>query len=203
MQGGQSAVARTVVALLLIGSLFGLWRVLPDNAELRLTGETLTNFAREHPPKPWHGFRIAVASVSIDGEVHIKAHVSGYLVHTPLGISGTPYFDANMHAMFFRVSKVELPQDTAQPKLSKINAMLSPLGTYIAQNLTGVFPVKKIKAETNGGALFLATIKSVRVAGNVVAVAVHGYHVAAVQIVLILGALFAACWLTVGLVRRF
>lgn len=202
MQGGQSAAARTVAVLLLIGSLLGLWRVLLDDAELRLSGEALTNFARFHPPKPWHGFQTAVASVAIDGEVHIKAHVSGYLIHTPLEISGTPYYDADKRAMFFRVSKAELPQDAARPKLSKINAMLSPLGTYIAQNLTDVFPVKKIKAETNGGAVFLATVKSVRVDGDAVVVTVHGYHVAAIQIVLAFGVLFSAYWLIVGLLRQ-
>ena len=73
--------------------------------------------------------------------------------------------------------------------LSRFNAMLTPLGSYIAKHLTDSFPVKKIKAETRGGALFLATVKSVRVDGNAVAVEVHGYHVATAAIALMLCAL--------------
>ena len=79
--------------------------------------------------------------------------------------------------------------------------MLTPLGSYIAKHLTDAFPVKKIKAETRGGALFLATVKSVRVDGNAVAVEVHGYHVATAAIALMVAALLAAAWLIAGLFR--
>ena len=80
--------------------------------------------------------------------------------------------------------------------------MLTPLGSYIAKQLTDAFPVKKIKAEKRGGALFLATVKSVRVDGNAVAVEVHGYHAATAAIAMMLCALLAAGWLIAGLFRK-
>ena len=133
--------------------------------------------------------------------MRIKAHVTGYMIHTLIVISGTPQFDAGARAMFFRVSKVELPREAGRPMLGRLNAMLTPLGSYIAKHLTDAFPVKKIKAETRGGALFLATVKSVRVDGDAVAVEVHGYHVATAAIALMLSALLAAGWLIAGLFR--
>ena len=72
------------------------------------------------------------------------------------------------------MSRTELPQDAARPMLSRFNAMLNPLATYIARNLADIIPAKRIKAETPGGALFLATVRSVRVDGDVVVVALHG-----------------------------
>jgi hypothetical protein len=202
MQAGRSAIANVIAVMVLIASLGGLWIVLPGNGEVRLTGETLTAFAREHPPKSWRGFETSILEVSVDGEARIKAHVTGYMIHTPIEIRGTPQFDAGARAMFFRVSKVELPRESGRPMLSRFNSMLNPLGSYIAKHLTDSFPVKKIKAETRGGALFLATVKSVRVDGNAVAVEVHGYHVATAAIALMLVALLAAAWLIAGLFRR-
>jgi hypothetical protein len=202
MQAGRSTIPAAIAAIVLIASLAGLWFVLPGNGEVRLTGETLTAFAREHPPKPWRGFETTIMDVSVDGEVHIKAHVTGYTIHTPIVISGTPQYDAGARAMFFRVSKAELPREAGRPMLGRFNSMLSPLGSYIAKQLTDAFPVKKIKAETRGGALFLATVKSVRVDGNAVAVEVHGYHAATAAIALMLCALLAAGWLIAGLFRR-
>jgi hypothetical protein len=202
MQAGRSTIPAAIAAIVLIASLAGLWFVLPGNGEVRLTGETLTAFAREHPPKPWHGFETSIMDVSVDGEVRIKAHITGYMIHTPIVISGTPQFDAGARAMFFRVSKAELPREAGRPMLGRFNSMLSPLGSYIAKQLTDAFPVKKIKAETRGGALFLATVKSVRVDGNAVAVEVHGYHAATAAIALMLCALLAAGWLIAGLFRR-
>src|SRR6478672_5648162 len=126
MQAGRRTIAAMAAFLLLIASLGGLWRVLVANTEMRLTGETLSNYARDHPPKPWRGFEIAILNVAIKGEVHIKAHLS----------------------------RTELPQDAARPMLSRFNAMLNPLATYIARNLADIIPAKRIKAETPGGALF-------------------------------------------------
>ncbi len=88
MQPSRRTIAGMVAFLLLIASLGGLWRVLMANTEMRLTGETLSNYARDHPPKPWRGFEIAILDVSVKGEVHIKAHVGGHLIHTPVVISG-------------------------------------------------------------------------------------------------------------------
>ncbi len=130
-------IAGIVAFVLLIASLAGFWRVLIANAEMRLTGETLSNYARNHPPKPWHGFEIAILNVSVDGEVHIKAHVSGNLIHTPVEISGTPEYDANARAIFLHVSKTELPRDVARPMLSRLNGNRgkSP-GNGLGQELT-------------------------------------------------------------------
>jgi hypothetical protein len=79
--------------------------------------------------------------------VRIKAHVSGYTIHTPIEISGTPQYDPQTRAMFFRVSKTELPREGARPMLGQLNAVLSPLGSYIAKHMTGVIPVKHLKPE--------------------------------------------------------
>jgi hypothetical protein len=201
MQAGRSAIVTAIAAIVLVASLGGLWFVLPGNGEVRVTGETLTAFAREHPPQPWRGFETSILDVSVDSEVRIKAHVTGYMIHTPIVISGTPQYDAGARAMFFRVSKVELPREAERPMLGRFNSMLSPLGLYIAKHLTEVAPVKKMKAETRGGALFLATVKSVRVDGNALAVEVHGYHVATAAIALMLAALLSAGWLIAGLFR--
>ncbi len=133
--------------MILIASLAGLWRVLIENAELRLTGGTLSGFARQHPPKPWRGFDIAILNVSVNGEVRIEAHVSGHRIHTPIEISGAPEFDANARAVFFHVTETKLPRDPTRPMLSRLNAMLNPLATYIAQNVTDVIPAKRIKPE--------------------------------------------------------
>jgi hypothetical protein len=201
MRAGRRVIAGTVAFVLLIASLAGLWRVLVENADIRLTGEMLTSLARNHPPKPWRGFEIEILSVSVDREVHIKAHVSGHMIHTPVEVSGAPEYDANARAIFFHVSKARLPQDTARPMLSRFNAMLSPLGTYIAQDLTDVIPTKRIKPETRGGAMFVTTVKSVRVDGDVVVVEIHGYHVAAATVALTLCALLSAAWLLALLLR--
>ncbi len=127
MQAGRSAIVTAIAAIVLVASLGGLWFVLPGNGEVRVTGETLTAFAREHPPKPWRGFETSILDVSVDSEVRIKAHVTGYMIHTPIVISGTPQFDAGARAMFFRVSKVELPREAERPMLGRFNSMLSPL----------------------------------------------------------------------------
>ena len=138
------------------------------------------------------------SDVSVDREVHIKAHVSGHLIHTPIEISGTPQYDPAARAIFFRVSKVELPREAGRPMLGRLNAMLTPLGTYIAKHMTDVIPVKRIKEGKRGDALFLATVKSVRVDGNVVALEVHGYHIATAAIALMLVAVLSAGWLIVA-----
>ena len=203
VQAARRTITGVVAFLLLIASLIGLWRVLIANAEMRLTGETLSNYARNHPPKPWHGFEIAILNVSVNGEVHIKAHVSGNLIHTPVEISGTPEYDANARAIFLHVSKTALPRDAARPMLSRLNAMLNPLATYIARNLADIIPAKRIKAETPGGALFLATVRSVRVDRDVMVVTLHGYRVAAATVILMLCAFLSAAWvLSIWLRRR-
>jgi len=195
VRAGRKAIAGIVAFVVLVASLAGLWRVLSANAEMRLTGDMLSNYARNHPPKPWRGFDIAILNVSVNREVHIKAHVAGYLIHTPVEISGAPEYDAKTHVMFFHVSKARLPGDVARPILSRINAMLNPLATYVAQNLTDVIPVKRIKAETVGGAMFLTTVRSVSVDGDTVVLTLHGYRVAATAIVLTLCVLLSAGWL--------
>ena len=144
--------AGVVALIVLIASLAGLWRVLMGNAEVHLSGETLLGYTHIHPPKPWHGFDIAILDVSVNsGKVQIKAHVSGHMIHTPVEVTGAPEYDANAHSMFFHVMETRLPREAARPMLSRFNAMLSPLATYIAQNLTDVIPVKRIKEETRGG----------------------------------------------------
>ena len=85
MQAGRSAIANVIAVIVLIASLAGQWFVLAGNGEVRLTGEMLTAFAREHPPKPWRGFETSILEVSAGGEVHIKAHITGYMIHTPIG----------------------------------------------------------------------------------------------------------------------
>ncbi len=84
---------------------------------------------------------------------------------------------------------------------SRLNSVLAPLGSYIAKNLTDVIPVKHIKAEKRGEAWFLATVKSVRVDGNAVALDVHGYHIATAAIALMLAAILSAVWLIVSLLH--
>ena len=194
MQAGRRTIAGMAAFLLLIACLGGLWRALVANTEMRLTGETLSNYARNHPPKPWRGFEIAILNVAVKGEVHIKAHLSGYLIHTPVEISAAPEYDAKTRAIFLHVSRTELPHDAARPMLSRLNAMLNPLATYIARNLADIIPAKRIKAETPGGALFLATVRSVRVDGDVVVVALHGYRLAAATLILMLCTLLSATW---------
>jgi hypothetical protein len=187
---GRKAIVGIVAFGLLIASLGGAWRMLSENVEMRLTGEMLSNYVRNHPPKPWRGFDIEVLNVSVDGEVHIKAHVSGNLIHTPVEISGAPEYDANARAIFLHVSRAGVPRDSARPMLSRFNSMLSPLATYIARNLAEIIPAKRIRAETPAGAMFLTTVRSVRVDGDVVVVALHGYRIAA-AVVLILCALLS------------
>ena len=109
MQARSSMAGAAFAAILLAGSLAGLWFLLPGHVEIRLTGETLLGFVREHPLKPWHGFETAILDVTVDREVHIKAHVSGHMIHTPLEIAGTPQYASGSRAMFFHVSKAELP----------------------------------------------------------------------------------------------
>ena len=188
---GRKAIIGIVAFGLLISSLGGAWRVLSENVEMRVTGEMLSNYVRNHPPKPWRGFEIEILNVSVDGEVHIKAHVSGNLIHTPVEISGTPEYDANARAVFLHVSRAGVPRDLTRPMLSRFNSMLSPLATYIARNLAEIIPAKRIRAETPAGAMFLTTVRSVRVDGDVVVVALHGYRVAAAAVVLMLCALLS------------
>lgn len=202
MQAGRSAFVMAVAALSLAASLAGLWAVIQRNSEIRLTGETLSNFVRQHQPKPWHGFETSILGVSVDGEVHIKAHVAGPLIHTPIEITGKPAYDAGAREVFFHVSKVELPRDRARPMLAGLDTMLTPLGSYIAKNLTGVIPVKRIKAETRGGLLFLATVQSVAVDGDAVVVELRGYRIATAAIALMLSALLAAAALIAAWLRR-
>lgn len=193
MRVGRRFLAGVVAVIVLIASLAGLWRVLMGNAEVYLSGETLLSYAHIHPPKPWRGFDITILDVSVDnGKVHIKAHVSGHMIHTPVEVTGAPEYDANAHSMFFHVTETRLPRDSARPMLSRFNAMLNPLATYIAQNLTDVIPVKKIKEETRGGTLFLTTVKSVRVDGDAVVVAFHRHRVATAAIILALCTLLSA-----------
>ena len=193
---GWKGIAGIGALVLLIASLAGLWRVVSDNAEMPLTGEMLSNYARFHPPKPWRGFEIAIMNISVDGEVHIKAHISGYMIHTLVDISGSPDYDAKTRAVFFRVTKATLPKDAARPILSRFNAMLTPLATYVAQNIAEVIPVKRIKAETAGGWMFLTTVRSVRVDKERVILVLHGYRVASAAIALMLCALLSAVCLT-------
>ena len=189
---GKKAIVGIVALGLLFASLGGAWRVLSENAEMRLTGGMLSNYVRNHPPKPWRGFEIEILDVSVDREVHIKAHVSGNLIHTPIEISGAPEYDANARAIFLHVSRAGVPRDSERPMLSRFNSMLSPLATYIARNLAEIIPAKRIRAETPAGAMFLTTVRSVRVEGDVVVVALHGYRIAAAAVVLMLCALLSA-----------
>jgi hypothetical protein len=195
----RSTIAGTVALVVLIGSLVGLWRVLIENAEMRLTGGILSDYARQHPPKPWRGFDIAILNVWVSGEVQVKAHVSGHHIHTPIEISGAPEFDANARAVFFHVTETKLPRDPARPMLSRLNAILNPLATYIAQNITDVIPAKRIKPDTRS-AMLLTTVKSVRVDGDAVVVEFQGHRVAAAAGVLMLCALLSsACLLALWL----
>jgi hypothetical protein len=197
-----SAIAGTVALIVLIASLAGLWRVLAGNAEMRLTGGILSDYARQHPPKPWRGFDISILNVSVSGEVEIKAHVAGHYIHTPIEISGTPEFDANARAVFFHVTKAKLPHDPARPMLSRLNAMLNPLASYIAQNVTDVIPAKRIKPDTRS-AILLTTVKSVSVDGDAVVVEFQRQRVAAAAGVLILCAvLSSACLIALWLRAR-
>jgi len=188
---GRKAILGIVAFGLLIASLGGAWRLLSENVQMRLTGEMLSNYVRNHPPKPWRGFEIEILDVSVDGEVRIKAHVSGNLIHTPVEISGAPEYDANARAIFLHVSRAGVPRDSARPMLSRFNSMLSPLATYIARNLAEIIPAKRIRAETPAGAMFLTTVRSVRVDGDVVVVTLHGYRIATAAVVLMLCALLS------------
>jgi hypothetical protein len=190
----RNAIAGAIASILLIASLFGLWRVAIENAEMRLTSGVLSDYARQHPPKPWRGFDIAILNVSVNGEVQIKAHVSGHRIHTPIEISGAPELDTGARAVFFHVTKTKLPRDPARPMLSRLNAMLNPLATYIAQNITDVIPAKRIKPDTRS-AMLLTTVKSVRVDGDAVVVEFQGRHVAAVAGGLMLCALLSGGFL--------
>jgi hypothetical protein len=184
--------ARMIALAVMAASLASLWLVLPDNAELRLTGETIASFARDHPPRPWHGFKTEVLNVAVDGQVKITAHVSGHLIHTPVEIIGLPDYNAEREAMFFHISKVQLPIEGRRPIFSRFNKMLNPLGTYIVRHVMEVIPARKFKPNTRSGLMFLTTVKSVRVDGDVVVVALHGFRVAGVAVALMLTALLAA-----------
>jgi hypothetical protein len=192
MRISYKALIGAVALAALIASLAGLWRVLVENAEMRLTGGMLTDFARQHPPKPWKGFNIAILDVAVKGEVHITAHVSGYRIHTPVEVIGEPEFDAAKRAVFFHVTETKLPRDPMRPMLSRLNAMLNPLGTYIAQNVTDIIPAKRIKPETRS-AILLTTVQSVRVDGDAVVVEFQSHRVAAVAGALSLLALISGC----------
>ncbi len=191
MRTGWSVVAGAAALMILVASLAGLWRIWAGNAEMRLTGGTFSDYARQHPPKPWRGFDISILDVSVSGEVKIKAHVSGYHIHTPVEVSGAPEFDANARAVFFHVTKANLPHDTARPILSRLNAMLNPLASYIAQNVTDVIPAKRIKPDTRS-AILLTTVKAVRVDGDAVVVEFQRHRVEMAAGVLILCALLSS-----------
>lgn len=196
----RKAIAGLGALILLTASMAGLWRALVADVNMRLTGDMLSNYARNHPPKPWRGFEIAILEVSVKGEVHLKAHVSGYLIHTPVEISGVPEYDVKTHALFFHVSKARLPRDLGRPMLSRLNAMLNPLATYVAQSLADVIPIKRIKAETFRGVLFLTTVRSVRVDGDAVVLKLHGYRLAAAVAIVL--AFCGVCFLSIWLGRR-
>ena len=175
--------------------------VLSSNAEMRLTGEMLSSYARAHPPRPWRGFKITVLNISVQDEVRIKAHVSGYMIHTPVDISGSPDYDAKRQAIFFRVTKAALPEDAARPVLSRFNAMLTPLATYVAQNVADVIPVKRIKNDTARGWMFLTAVQSVRVDKDRVVLVLRAFRVAAAIALMLCALLFALClmfWLKQG-----
>jgi hypothetical protein len=178
MRASRNAVAKVIALAVLAASLAGLWRVLPETASVRLTGDRLLEFSRAHPPKPWRGFEVRILDITVDDAVRIKAHVSGHLIHTPVEITGMPDYDPNAQVMYFRVSKTELPRDASRPMLSRLNSALNPLGTYIAKHITEVMPAKKIKADKPGSVAFLMTVKSVRVDGDAVVAELHGYRAA-------------------------
>jgi hypothetical protein len=193
-----NAIAKAAMLGLLAASLWGLWRVLPESASVRLTGGQLLEIARAHPPKPWRGFEIRILDITVDDEVLIKAHVSGHMIHTPVTITGIPEYDAGTQAMYFRVSKVELPREASRPIFSRLNSVLSPLGTYAARHVTEAMPVKKIKPDKPGSAAFLMTVKSVRVEGDAVVAELHGYQVAGAAAAFMFMAFLAVCGLIVA-----
>ena len=82
------------LAVLAASSRLPVVWVLPENAEMRLTGDTLSSFAHDHPPKPWRGFKVEVLGVSIDGQERITTRLSGPLIQTPIEITGAPEYDA-------------------------------------------------------------------------------------------------------------
>jgi hypothetical protein len=202
MQARRSVTGAALAAILFIATLAGLWLAIPGNADIPLSGERLAAFAREHPPKPWRGFEAKVLDVAIDNEVHIKAHVTGNLIHTPVEVSGTPQYDPVARVLFFRVSKVELPHEAARPMLGELNKLLTPLGTSIAKHMTDVIPVKHLKTEKRGEAIFMETVKSVRLDKGAVVLEVHGYFLSAATGALMMAALASAIWLIVCLLPR-
>ena len=201
MRKGASVILGAIALTVLIASLFGLWRVIADNADMRLTGEALTNYARAHPPKPWRGFQTTILEVSVAGEVHIKAHIDGHMIHSPVEISGVPDYDGNARAVFFHISKTTLPHEKERPMLSRLNAMLNPLASYIAQDLTDFIPAKRIKPETKGGALILTTVKAVRVDGDAVVVEFQSNRIVAAAAILTALALLSAAALMFLILR--
>jgi hypothetical protein len=202
MQARRSSTGAALAAILFIATLAGLWIVIPGNAEIPVSGERIAAYGREHPPKPWHGFEATIQEVSIDSEVHIKAHVTGHLIHTPVVVSGTPQYDPAARVMFFRVSKVELPHEASRPMLGELNKMLTPLGTNIAKHMTDVIPVKHLKPEKRGEAVFMETVKSVHIANNALVLEVHGYFFTAAAGALVALALLSAIWFVVSLLPR-
>jgi hypothetical protein len=202
MQARRSVLGTALAAILFIATLAGLLLTIPGSAEIRLSGEMLAGFAREHPPKPWRGFEATVQGVTIDSEVHIKAHVTGHLIHTPVEVSGTPLYDPQARVMFFHVSKVELPHEASRPMLGELNKVLTPFGTSIAKHMTDVIPVKHLKPEKRGEAVFMETVKSVRVDNGAVVLGVHGYFMTAATGALMLAALASAIWFIVSLLPR-
>jgi hypothetical protein len=202
MQARRSTAGAVLAAILFIATLAGLWLAIPGNADIPLSGERLAAFAREHPPKPWRGFEAKVLEVVVDTEVHIKAHVTGNLIHTPVEVTGTPQYDPAQQAVFFRVSRVELPHEASRPMLGELNKLLAPLGTNIAKHMTDVIPVKHLKTEKRGEAIFLETVKSVRVEKGAVVLQVHGYFLSAATGALMMAALASAIWLLLSLLPR-
>lgn len=194
---------RWAIALAVLGAcLVGLWRVMPQNGEVRLTGDMLLNLVKAHPPKPWRGFSTQVLEVSVARQVRITARVSGYGLHTPVEIVGAPEYDASRHAMFFHVSQVRLPDEASRPVLRRFNKMLNPLATYIARYVMDAIPARKFKSDTRGGLIVMATVKAVRVEGDAVVVSLHGFRVAWAAAGLMICALLAVVWLAIGLRRR-
>jgi hypothetical protein len=202
MQARRSAIGSAFAAILLIATLAGLWFSIHGNADIRLSGETLASLAHQHPPKPWRGFEATVQDVTVDSEVHIKAHVTGHMIHTPVEITGTPRYDAETRVIFFHVTKVELPHEASRPMLSKLNNVLTPLSTDIAKHLTSTIPVKHLKPEKRGEAVFMETVQSVRVENGAVVLEVQGYFINGAAGALMLTALASAIWLAGSLFSR-
>ena len=72
---------------------------------------------------------------------------------------------------------------------------MNPLATYVVRHVMDVAPARKFRSNTRGGLVFLTTVKSVRVEGDTVVVALHSLRVAGAAVVLMGASLLAAFWL--------